>query len=402
MQIKRYTGEDVQDVMLKVRNDLGPDAIIINTRKVKRQGLLNLFSKPLIEILAAIDKKEQPSITQNKKKGKKSTTKYEQTYSDTKIKETHNDNKEEKYTNQMEALDKKTKEIENLLGKIYSKMQEEDITNLNIDQEPKYTSTIIRGFSRRLLENNVEVNIVKNVISQVMDGVTNETNINEITGRLQKYIINQLGKPEPIKTGETEGRARIIAFVGPTGVGKTTTLAKIAAIYSINHQKDIGIISADTYRIAAVEQLKTYAEILGLPVNVVYSPEEIPDAIKKFQDKDLILIDTAGRSHKNKDQFNELKKAIDISKPDEVFLLISITTNYNVIKEIIKSYEFLKNYKIILTKIDEINSWGMVLNISQLTNKRFSYITTGQSVPDDIEVIDTEKVAKMLMETIKL
>jgi len=208
-----------------------------------------------------------------------------------------------------------------------------------------------------------------------------------------------LGKPETIKVNQ-DGKPLTAIFVGPTGVGKTTTLAKIAANYLLNHKKSVGMITADTYRIAAVEQLKTYGEILGIPVSVVYSPNDIRDAVSQHSDKDVILIDTAGRSHRNKTQFEELKALIAASGADEVYLVLSVTTSIRNCREILTSYDFLKDYKLIFTKTDEAPVQGVILNVKYITGKTLSYITTGQNVPDDIEVANIEKITKNLIGSI--
>jgi flagellar biosynthesis protein FlhF len=197
-----------------------------------------------------------------------------------------------------------------------------------------------------------------------------------------------------------DGNPTVAVFVGPTGVGKTTTIAKIAANFALNHKKNVGFITADTYRIAAVEQLKTYAEILGMPVSVIYSPSEIRSAIIEFSDKDLILIDTAGRSHRNKSQFEELKTLVAASGANEAFLVLSATTSIGSCKEILKNYDFLKDYKLIFTKLDEVREAGIILNVKSHSKKSLSYLTTGQSVPDDIEVANIDKITKILLGSI--
>jgi len=208
-----------------------------------------------------------------------------------------------------------------------------------------------------------------------------------------------MGKPEMIGPPK-EGKPSVIIFVGPTGVGKTTTLAKIAANYLLNHKKSVGLITADTYRIAAVEQLKTYAEILGIPVSVVYSASDMSDAVNQYSDKDIILIDTAGRSHRNKAQFEEMKAMVIASGADEVYLVLSSTTSIRSCREIISNYDFLKDYKLIFTKTDEAPVLGIILNIRFITGKKLSYITTGQNVPDDIEIVNVDKITKSLIGSI--
>ncbi|MCX7842610.1 MAG: 50S ribosome-binding GTPase, partial [Clostridia bacterium] len=208
-----------------------------------------------------------------------------------------------------------------------------------------------------------------------------------------------LGKPETLKLRE-DGKPTVVILIGPTGVGKTTTLAKIAASYALNHKKKVGMITADTYRIAAVEQLKTYAEILGMPVTVIYSPSEINQAIKMHYDKDIILIDTAGRSHKNQAQFEELKAMVQAAEADEIYLLLSATTSVRNCREILGNYSCFKDYKLIFTKLDETPITGIILNSRYMTNKSLSYITTGQSVPDDIEVANVDRITKNLLGSI--
>jgi flagellar biosynthesis protein FlhF len=183
-------------------------------------------------------------------------------------------------------------------------------------------------------------------------------------------------------------------------VGKTTTLAKIAANYALNQSLKVGMITADTYRIAAVQQLKTYAEILGIPISVIYAPGEIKKAIAEYGEKDLILIDTAGRSHRNKAQFDELKQLVAESGADDVFLVLSSTTGLKNNREIINNYSFLNQFKLIFTKADETPTLGMILNARMMTGKCLSYVTVGQSVPDDIEVASIEKIARNLIGSI--
>jgi len=171
----------------------------------------------------------------------------------------------------------------------------------------------------------------------------------------------------------------------------------LAARLSLINNKTVGLITADTYRIAAVDQLKTYSEILGLPLKVIYEPEEVKDALNRYNDKDCILIDTAGRSHKSDELLQDLKGILTYVENPEIFLVISMTTGYKDIKSIIGSYKFLDDYKLLLTKLDETSSLGNVLNIKLETGKPLSYFTIGQSVPDDIEIANTDKIADYIV-----
>ncbi|NLI59001.1 MAG: flagellar biosynthesis protein FlhF, partial [Clostridium sp.] len=294
MKIRRYIGKDAQEAMLKVKMDLGSEAVILNTRKIRQRGFLSFMSKPMIEVLAAID--EYQNV--NKKTSYDSSGKNGESYEELRSKSKE---KEEKIA----LLENKVNSMENILQKIYQEVQQ---PVKEIDKEPKAqkVSKVVELFQNNLKNNEVDTKIIKQLLDIVEEKCNSTVSVNNTALMLHNLISGMLGKPETIKLRE-DGKPTIVMFVGPTGVGKTTTLAKIAADYALNHQKDVGLITADTYRIAAVEQLRTYAEILGMPLNVVYSLNEIRDIIESYQDKDIIFIDTAGRSSRNKPHFNELK-----------------------------------------------------------------------------------------------
>jgi flagellar biosynthesis protein FlhF len=192
-------------------------------------------------------------------------------------------------------------------------------------------------------------------------------------------------------------KQKIIVFVGPTGVGKTTTIAKLAARATLNEGKSVGLISADTYRIAAVEQLRTYSDILNIPLHVIYQAAEVKDALGKLKHHDLIMIDTAGRSHRDDQQLHELKGLLDEIESKEIYLLLSCTTRQQDVRDILEKYKFLDDFKIIITKIDEAAAFGTLVNVPMLTHKPISFMTTGQSVPDDIEVVTVDKILNLLI-----
>ena len=357
MKIRRYIGKDAQEAMLKVKMDLGSEAVILNTRKIRQRGFLSFMSKPMIEVLAAID--EYQNV--NKKTSYDSSGKNGESYEELRSKSKE---KEEKIA----LLENKVNSMENILQKIYQEVQQ---PVKEIDKEPKAqkVSKVVELFQNNLKNNEVDTKIIKQLLDIVEEKCNSTVSVNNTALMLHNLISGMLGKPETIKLRE-DGKPTIVMFVGPTGVGKTTTLAKIAADYALNHQKDVGLITADTYRIAAVEQLRTYAEILGMPLNVVYSLNEIRDIIESYQDKDIIFIDTAGRSSRNKPHFNELKALVKAIGADEIFLVLSTTTSMNNCLEIIDSYSFLGNYKLIFTKLDESPSLGIILNVKHYARQK--------------------------------
>ena len=371
MKIRRYMANNMQEALLKVKMDLGNDAVILNTRKVKRPGFFSFLRTPLVEILASLEEDENE-------------VKNIQNIPNPKVDE----------------LENKVKSMEMMLDKIYKQMSspsfQNEPANPQEEKEPGY-SRIYKVFIDNMRQNDVEEDVINEILDSLKkQGIDNNSNVNEAFSIFQKEIIKRLGASEEI-TVENQKKPKVIIFLGPTGVGKTTTLAKIAANFIIKEKKKVGLITADTYRIAAVEQLKTYSEIMGTPITVIYSPKEMKDAIKKHAEDDLVLIDTPGKSHKNKKHFDEIKEIVKNAEPDEAYLLISATTKMKDCKDIIEAYSFLENYKLIFTKIDETSSLGVVLNVKEITGKSLSYFTTGQSVPDDIEIADVENLSKKLL-----
>jgi flagellar biosynthesis protein FlhF len=194
---------------------------------------------------------------------------------------------------------------------------------------------------------------------------------------------------------------KYINVAGPTGVGKTTTLAKMAAECVIKHKKKVAFITTDTYRIAAIDQLKTYAKILNVPLEVCYTIEDFKQAAEKLKDNDLILIDTAGRNFRNKQYVEDLQNVIDFEKDMETFLVLSLTAKQRDMEDIYSQFSIIDIDKLIFTKADETSTYGAMYNIIHKYRKGAAYITNGQDVPDDILAADPDVIVKQLLGTIK-
>ena len=192
----------------------------------------------------------------------------------------------------------------------------------------------------------------------------------------------------------------MIFFIGPTGVGKTTTIAKLASYYIVDEKKKVAMITSDTYRIAAAEQLRTYAGILEAPFRVVYSPEEIQQCLRIFADCDYIFVDTSGHSYQNEEQKQNMAQivhSVDGEAEKEVYLVLSATTKYRDLLKITDAYSEITDYKLIFTKLDETDAIGNLLNVKLHTGKTLSYITCGQNVPDDLREFSPQDAVKQLL-----
>ncbi|MGL5353959.1 MAG: AAA family ATPase, partial [Clostridium sp.] len=198
-----------------------------------------------------------------------------------------------------------------------------------------------------------------------------------------------------IEIDNSDLRGRVV-LVGPTGVGKTTTIAKLAGRLALIEKKTVGLITIDTYRIGAVDQLKTYAEIMDLPFKVVNTIKEMEEAVESLNHCDVVLIDTTGRSSKNTMQLSELRAYVQNAKPEHTALVLSATTKNRDIDIILNGYSSVSYDKIIITKLDETSVYGGIYNIIKKANKPVSFITTGQNVPDDIKTPNKEELIKLI------
>lgn len=214
---------------------------------------------------------------------------------------------------------------------------------------------------------------------------------------IYQRMILKFGKPYMV---EEEKGPKVLFFVGPTGVGKTTTIAKIASSFRVEQKKKVALLTSDTYRIAAAEQLRTYANILEVPFRVVYTAQEITNAISDFQEYDYILVDTTGHSPNNEAQRESMSELIHLVETDakkEVFLVLSAATKYRDLMKIADTYKEIADYKLIFTKLDETSTLGNIYNLKMYTGASLSYVTCGQNVPDDIAYFNPQATVKQLL-----
>ncbi|MHC5112898.1 MAG: flagellar biosynthesis protein FlhF [Planctomycetota bacterium] len=239
---------------------------------------------------------------------------------------------------------------------------------------------------------------------QIVDAVRGELDEPElddaerVRGAVRRHLAAYVPvAAEAVPERSDDGRPLTVALVGPTGVGKTTTLAKLAASFKLRHGKKVGLVTADTYRIAAVDQLRTYADIIGLPLEVVLTPDEMSRAVESLGDCDVILIDTAGRSQNDASRLEELGAFIEAAAPHEVHLVLSSTAGERVLLREAEAFGAVGVDKVVLTKLDEAVSFGMLVDVVRRIGKELSFMTNGQEVPDHIEVVQRDRFAGLVL-----
>jgi flagellar biosynthesis protein FlhF len=213
---------------------------------------------------------------------------------------------------------------------------------------------------------------------------------------MQHLIVELLGEPAPVTPKKFQ--QKVILMAGPTGVGKTTSLVKLAASFALKHKRKVGIINTDTYRIAAQEQLKTYADILSIPLAVVYQVDELEAAMAEMADREVVFIDTAGKRPGDPQHQADLRRMVAIARPEDVLLCVAAPTSFSAIQEVVDTYDFFDDYKLLVTKLDETRYRGMLLNLCWYAKRRLAYVTTGQNVPDDIENVNPAAIASHILQ----
>lgn len=419
MIIKKFLAKTETEAIEMAKNELGSNAVVMNIKKVQPKGLARLFVKSKVEVTAALD--ENIVYDANGKSEKKETESEGVTLEISKQRTmpttvpdiVADENEDDK---NVAAIEEKLDSLQRMLEKqMMEKAQEEKepsvqenaaIEQTEKEEEKKETpekendkTTACKELIRKqMIQNEVEQSIADRLIDEIDKSLPKDASLDQILGAIYQKIILMTGRPYLIdKTQDKE--TKYIFFLGSTGVGKTTTIAKIASKMKLDHKKNIALVTADTYRIAAVEQLKTYANILAVPLYVVYHADELGEMLEELSQYDMCLVDTAGCSHKNKAQMEIVSNLIDqvpISRR-EIYLVLNAATKYSDLREIADVYSKITDYSLIFTKLDETSSAGVMLNMKVYTDRPLSYVTWGQNVPDDIGKVDAQKMAKELL-----
>lgn len=298
------------------------------------------------------------------------------------------------------GLEEKLDNLQNLIEKQLSQQENKPQPDEAKSAEGENTERVnfLKLLYNKMTDNEVSEKYAKEIIDEIDRNCKADVTMDFMLSEIYQRMILKLGKPYVME--EDEKTPKVVFFVGPTGVGKTTTIAKIASSFRVEHKKKVALLTADTYRIAAAEQLRTYANILEVPFRVVYTAKEITEAVEDFKEYDYILVDTTGHSPNNEAQcesMSDLIHSVDANASKEVFLVLSASTKYRDLMRTADIYKEITDYKLIFTKLDETTTLGDIYNLKLYTGATLSYVTCGQNVPDDIEYFNPQSTVKQLL-----
>ncbi|AZK47777.1 flagellar biosynthesis protein FlhF [Paenibacillus lentus] len=461
MRVKRYIVDTMPDAMQKIRDELGKDAVILSTKEMKIGGFLGMFQKKKIEVIAASESKEstvpkgQPSRTvvpapsipsiapQSVPQAYRKSTLMMSQHADEGQPSSKMEDKDGFEDNRLSAAVLAAGKEDVTLSEMEHStllMQNANSTKLSVVGEKRHESTLsvqpnhTRGDTRedRLFIEIEQMKMLMSKLARFQEGLPELPEpLSEVKERLLEQEVSEelvdlwidttykawehsemtLSDEELISSvrisaqsfmedridNGIEDGTRVVYIVGPTGVGKTTTIAKLAADQIFRLRKKVGFITADTYRISAIEQLRTYASILNVPLEVVQSPGDVQRAMQRLQHCDLILMDTAGRNYLNELYVAELHSLLNPMEQSETYLVLSLTSKSRDMKRITEHFSKYGIQKVIFTKLDETESVGPIYNLLHEYPVQVSYVTNGQNVPDDLLPANNELFTDMLL-----
>lgn len=405
--------------MSEISREYGSDAVMLSSRKIKKRGIVNFFSKPYYEIVVAYDPNKTPVALMRKAQQARAQAAAQQEAAPEAEQNPETGAERRRPpgaasrgragkkaasgagsapTGEAAPEDGEDSGAQTLSGQLdsiqsYLRVFDTRFRQMERNGELTFRPEVeeLRG---RMLESHVEPELARSIAAEAEAVLSKQEGLppDKVFRRL---IMDQLGSPKPVRLRQ-QGR-KVVMLLGSTGVGKTTSLVKLATHFSLNENKKVGIVNADTYRIAAQEQLRIYADILDIPLGTVYHPEEVTGALEEQKDRDIIFIDTPGKKPGDPQHREALLKLAELSGAEDILLAISAPTSFEACREIIDSYRFLKQYRLLFTKLDETAQCGILLNARWYSGRDLTYLTTGQNVPGDIEPADARKLAERIL-----
>ncbi len=437
MIIRKFTAKTESEANEMAKKELGDGFVIMNLKYVKPKGAFSFLRKKQVELTAAKEDEEEPlrqirkiaqaQVAAQEKVAQEKNSVKDKTDVATAVvaaagartgigPETSPAPSTPATDNQV--LEKKLDNLQNLIeyqinrehaalglardnadkaGKAVDHENGDKAIREELDEQEKEVDRFLKLLYNTMIDKEVDEKYAGEIIAEAEKYKKPGVTMDYILGNIYQKMILKFGKSDGILPS-TKG-PKVCFFIGPTGVGKTTTIAKIASSYSLNEKKKVALLTTDTYRIAATDQLRTYAGILGVPFRVIYEPEELTKAFEDFADCEYIFVDSAGHSHRNEELLNKQKEFLKVAEELETqtFLVLSATTKYKDLKKIADNYREISDYQLIFTKLDETGECGNVYNMRCESGATIAYITNGQNVPDDIEAFNPQKTVKQLL-----
>lgn len=357
----------MQEALAMVRQDMGPRACVLQTREVRGGWMQWIGGSRLIEVVASNSVSVPSRLPARSRVSEPVASPPAQSGVD----------------------------LANQISQLQSQVQDL-CRRTTLSAAPGLPDALFQLFTG-LIEADVHEDLARNLVDRVRQDAAPEelADASLLKERLARLIEESIPIAGPIQI--TAGRRRMVALVGPTGVGKTTTIAKLAANYRLREKRRVGLITVDTYRIAAVEQLRTYADIIDLPMEIVATPDEMHQAVARMANLDLILMDTAGRSPRDEVKIQELKSMLAEAMPDEVHLVLSSVASAGTLSKMAEQFATVGTTALLLTKLDEASSLGNLLPLLRSSRLPLSYLTHGQNVPDDIAPAESARLARIVL-----
>lgn len=411
--IRVFRAKSLHEAIARIRAEFGPTADIVRTREVPVPGILNrMFGRTEIEITAGPPKMAPPS----KARSESPSTAWNQgvgldlsaghvanSYASFSI-PSHDTETGTPTKDSSSDLDSATAASLHRLRNLFQESKVEQASpaqpapafSAGPSRLVHWPETCFEVYNE-LIEADLETDIARDLITAVHQ-VANPrelASVSMLRQRVLREMANRIATSGPVRI--PVGQRRVVALIGPTGVGKTTTIAKLAANSRLRDRRRVGLLTLDTYRIAAVDQLRTYAEIIELPLAVASTPEEVVAALDRMQDLELVLVDTAGRSPRNEQQLQELQTMLAAIQPDETHLVMSCSSSSKQLLQTAELFATVGYSHLLMTKLDEALSLGSLMSLAQAQQVPLSYLTTGQNVPDDIEIAESTRLCEQIL-----
>ena len=365
MKIKKFRAQTMNEAFKQIKAQLGPNAIILNVQEHKKTGTFGFVQSRFLEVTAALD--DKPIRSSENPFRQKNTAEANQTYSRPK--------RWPPEAAESGSIEKLQSELQDLRSK-YEQLHTQFGTDLRSEHLPPHLAGAYQMLTKSGVDEALALSILRSVADDFPSRDLSREGLDHVLLQWMSRLI-----PQADNQMTEQKRPRIVVLIGPTGVGKTTTIAKLSATDAIFHLKKVGLLSMDTYRIAAIDQLRVFADLSKIPMEVAYSPDDMSRAVQKFSQKDVIYIDTPGRSPRDGRGIQEIRDYLGAIQPDEVHLTLSLSTRSEDLLDVLKRFQVIPSNRIIFTKLDETNRYGNMLMVLKHFRLPVSFVTFGQDVP---------------------